>query len=136
MDDFAREAGTGKRLGTRLRECARADQYPLGVASTLPADLLSALRECAKESAEKNYSRYSGFLVVAVVEDTDGVLFGGSNVEVANSCGSCRQFAFEWVAEDARCVIDAGRWKPATVTDRVLRENLARGEQIEAVPYQ
>jgi cytidine deaminase len=46
--------------------------------------VLAALREHAKRAAEHNYARYSGLLVVAAVETTDGQVFGGTNIEVAN----------------------------------------------------
>jgi cytidine deaminase len=113
----------------------------------IPAPLLAALRAHARRAARHNYARYSGLLVVAAVEATDGRIFGGTNVETANytltkhaeemaiiraiasrslrepdaradrwlktlyvcgaaPCGSCRQFAWEWAAPGARCVID------------------------------
>lgn len=113
----------------------------------IPRQVLAKLREKARSAAEHNYARYSGLLVVAAVETTDGEVFGGTNVEVANyalgkhaeemaiiralatrslrepdarsdrwletlyvcgaaPCGSCRQFAWEWAAPRARCVID------------------------------
>jgi cytidine deaminase len=115
--------------------------------ATISKPVLAALRDHARKAAEHNYARYSGLLVVAAVETTEGEVFGGTNVEVANysltkhaeemaimralatrslrkpdrlkeqwlrtlyvcgaaPCGSCRQFAWEWAAPDARCVID------------------------------
>lgn len=46
--------------------------------------LLDCLRDHARTAAAHNYARYSGFLVVAAVETTDGEVFGGTNIEVAN----------------------------------------------------
>jgi cytidine deaminase len=50
----------------------------------IPAPVLAKLREHATRAAEHNYARYSGILIVAAVETTDGEVFGGTNVEVAN----------------------------------------------------
>jgi cytidine deaminase len=123
----------------------------------LPQSLLGALRGQAKEAAQHNYARYSGLLVVAAVETSDGEIFGGTNIEVANyaltkhaeemaiiralatrrlhrpdtgadswlktlyvcgasPCGGCRQFAWEWAAPDAQCVIDLPAESRYTVT--------------------
>lgn len=117
------------------------------MSSGIPGPVLKSLRKHAALAAKHNYARYSGLLVVAAVETTDGKVFGGTNVEVANytltkhaeemaiiralatrslrepnaerdqwlktlyvsgaaPCGSCRQFAWEWAAPEARCVID------------------------------
>lgn len=46
--------------------------------------MLRRLREAARAAAEHNYARYSGFMIVAAVETTDGQVFGGTNIEVAN----------------------------------------------------
>jgi cytidine deaminase len=50
----------------------------------LDRGLLQLLRESAKDARARSYPRYSGFIVVAAVETTDGKVFGGANVEVAN----------------------------------------------------
>ena len=44
---------------------------------------LDAFREVAEAARPRNYSRYSGFMVLAAVETGNGV-FGGSNVENVN----------------------------------------------------
>lgn len=51
---------------------------------TIRPSLLAELRDHARRAAEHNYARYSGLLVVAAVETTDGEIFGGTNIEVAN----------------------------------------------------
>lgn len=45
---------------------------------------LERLRACAEEARSRNYAPYSKLVVLAAVETTDGRLFGGSNVEIAN----------------------------------------------------
>jgi hypothetical protein len=50
----------------------------------LDRTVVKRLRGVAKESLTRSYPRYSGFVVVAAIERTDGEVFGGANVEVAN----------------------------------------------------
>lgn len=42
------------------------------------------LRACADAAKSRSYARYSKFVVVAAVETTDGSVYGGANVEIAN----------------------------------------------------
>ena len=104
---------------------------------------LETLRQAAQAAEGSCYPRYSGFRVLAAVERSDGLVYGGANVEVVNfsltkhaeeaavmaaiaagaltlgdrwlktvyvqgalPCGSCRQFLWEWSAENAVCLVD------------------------------
>jgi cytidine deaminase len=74
-------------------------------------DTLGQLRQEAKAALSRAYARYSGFVVVAAVERTDGEVFGGANVEVANySLTKHAEEAAVMNAIAARAPLDGGPW--------------------------
>jgi cytidine deaminase len=52
--------------------------------SGLHEDRVTAMREAALAARASCYPRYSGFVVLAAVERTDGRVYGGANVEIVN----------------------------------------------------
>ena len=74
-------------------------------------DLLARLRASAKESLSRCYPRYSGFMVVAAVETTDGKVFGGANVEIVNySLTKHAEEAAVMAAITEGAPLDGGPW--------------------------
>lgn len=73
--------------------------------------VLKRLRETAKDSLTRSYPRYSGFIVVAAIERTDGEIFGGANVEIANyTLTKHAEEAAVMAAIAAGAPLDAGPW--------------------------
>lgn len=75
------------------------------------ADTLDQLRQEAKAALSRAYARYSGYVVVAAVERTDGEVFGGANVEIANySLTKHAEEAAVMTAVAAHAPLDGGPW--------------------------
>lgn len=85
--------------------------------NTIDEARLDRLMKAAAHAAIGSYPRYSGFSVLAAVERTDGEVFGGANVEIANYSLTKHAEEAAALAAIAQGALELGdRWLTAVYT--------------------